>query len=97
MLNFKDHLCRLEENQTPVYGIGLPEVTRTGKVIFIDHKQDPIPIRLNDGTSAFLRHDDLRRMSRLPQTGDTMTFVFLRHPNDKRQTETSTVLRAMDH
>lgn len=96
MLNFKHYMLQLEQHQTPLYGIGLPQVTRTGRVEHLSYNTDPIRIHLAGGTVACMSHDDVRRLVRVPKIGDTMTFTFLRSPNDQGRAE-STILRAVIH
>ena len=93
ILEFKNYL---ENATTPLHGIGLPQVDRTGKVEHLSYYTDPIRIHLSGGTVAYLKYDDIKRLPRMPKVGDTMTLTFLRHPNDKGQAE-SNILKAVIH
>lgn len=97
-LNFREHLRLTEkhQHQTPLHGIGLPQVERTGRVEHLSHNTDPIRIHLSGGTVAYLGHDDIRRLERMPKVGDRMTLTFLRHPSDTGKQE-CTILKAVIH
>lgn len=96
MLDFREHLLRVEQHQTPTHGIGLPQVTRTGRVEHLSYHTNPIRIHLAGGTVACLGPDDLRRLARVPRVGDTMTLTFLRNPRQEGRA-TSQILKAVIH
>lgn len=63
--------------------LSLPAVTRSGRIDTILKNQNPIYVRLSDGSELYFTHDEYRkRIKGNPEVGRTMTVVFQRHPND---------------
>jgi hypothetical protein len=71
----------------PSYDFALPSVVPTikksGKIKFIQDKENPIIIMLDNGTRLYLTVDEYRRIKGKPEIGKDMTVVFQRHQNDR--------------
>lgn len=68
----------------PGLDLGLPTVTKTGIVTFIEKKTNPIKIFLSDGTKLFFSLDEYKRIKgNEPDTGKTMSVTFQRNVFDK--------------
>lgn len=66
-------------------GIGIPEITKQGKVKVFIFKKNPITIELEDGTKLFLTYDQYKRMQGdLPiiPKHTVLTVTFQRTPSD---------------
>lgn len=68
--------------QYPSYDLGLPNVTKTGIIKFIDKNKNPIFIFLSDGTKLYLSLDEFNRVKSKPEVGKTIVAVFQRAEND---------------
>ena len=67
----------------PQISIGLPTITKTGKISMLIRDKNPIMIQLDDGTRLFFSHDQYKRISGNPERNRHMTVVFQRDPSDK--------------
>jgi hypothetical protein len=67
----------------PDTALSIPSVERTGRIVHLINKRNPIYIRLSDGTEAHFSYDEYRRIEGKPEIGKTMTLIFQRHPEDK--------------
>lgn len=80
--NFREFL----DAKTPNYGIGLPQVERTGAIKYIFDKKNPIRIVLSDGTNFYMTIDEFRRLPRKPNIGDQIKGTFLNDPTTHQMT-----------
>lgn len=60
----------------------IPSIERTGKIISLAEKSNPIYIRLSDGTECVFTHQEYKKIEGKPAIGKTMTVIFQRHPDD---------------
>jgi len=74
--------------------LAIPSVERTGRIVHLEIKRNPIYVRLSDGTEAHFSYDEYRRIEGKPEIGKTMTLIFQRHPEDKMQ-QASKIDKAM--
>jgi hypothetical protein len=67
-------------------GIGIPEITKKGRVKFFVFKKNPISIQLEDGTKLFLTLDQYKRIQGdlpiIPKHTE-ITVTFQRIPSDR--------------
>ena len=66
----------------PDASLGIPSVTKTAKIQYINDKTNPILIHLSDGTRLFLSFDAFRRIKGEPRAGKMVTVVMQRRPED---------------
>lgn len=64
------------------FDLGLPTVTKTSVIQFIDEKTNPIFIYLQDGTKIHLPFNAFKRIHGEPRVGKTLTVVFQRRTDD---------------
>jgi hypothetical protein len=64
------------------FDIGLPSVSRTGKITFIDKKTNPILIYLDDKTRLEVPNDLIRGLTIKPEYGKTVMVTFQRRKDD---------------
>jgi hypothetical protein len=70
----------------PSLDMGIPSITRTGRVAFIERNKNPIFILLSDGTKLYLSWDQFKRIEgQEPTVGRQMTVTFQRHPGDQSE------------
>lgn len=69
----------------PVNDLTIPSVERTGRIIALMLKKNPIYIRLSDGTECNFTYDEYKRIQGNPALGKVMTVMFQRHPGDLGQ------------
>ena len=62
--------------------LSIPSVEKTGKIVKLYNKRNPIYIRLSDGTEAHFSYDEYRKIDGNPEIGKTMKLVFQRHPEN---------------
>lgn len=60
----------------------IPSTERTGKIISLTEKSNPIFIRLSDGTECMFTLQEFKKIQGKPSIGKTMTVIFQRHPDD---------------
>ena len=63
----------------------MPSTERSGRIMFIDEKKNPIHVRLSDGSEANFTYDQWRRIDGKPQIGKVMTMVYQRRPDDRNE------------
>jgi len=66
----------------PSTDMTLPAVEKTGRIVMLMAKRNPIYVRLSDGTEANFTWDEYKRIEGDPAVGKTMTVIFQRHPED---------------
>jgi len=66
-----------------LFDLGLPNITKTSQIRFIDEKKNPILVHLADGTELFFPLDAFKRIKGEPRVGKMMMVVFQRRPDDK--------------
>lgn len=66
----------------PNQDLTIPSVVKTGRVVMIEYKKNPIYVRLSDGTEAFIPYDQYRKMNNPPQKGKVVSITFQRNPAD---------------
>lgn len=74
--------------EVPQHGIGLPAVTRRGKVVSVEYKPGGnVEIHLEDQTVLRLTYGDFKRIGGAPVVPheSTLTVVFQRSPTDHGQ------------
>lgn len=64
----------------------VPTIERTGRIVALMGKKNPIFVKLSDGTEAHFGYDEYKRIQGEPAIGKVMTIMFQRHPNDWTQT-----------
>jgi hypothetical protein len=70
-------------NHLPSSDLSLPSINRSGRVVFIDKKKNPISIHLSDGTRLYLTYAEYKRIKGAePEMGRTMSVTFQRAGND---------------
>ena len=70
----------------PGWDLGLPKVTKTAQIRFIEKTRNPITVQLTDGTRMFFTIDEFKRIKGCePEVGKTMAVVFQRNPIDKSE------------
>ena len=83
-MEFKEFLS-LTENDNGfgiLPDIGLPTVSKSAKIQFINDKINPILVFLADGTQLFLPVDAFRRIKDEPKVGKIMNITFERRADD---------------
>lgn len=60
----------------------IPQLERTGTIISLLNKRNPIHVKLSDGTEVNFTYDEWQRVEGEPAVGKVMTIVFQRHPAD---------------
>lgn len=68
--------------ELPKGEIEIPQIERTGRIVTLLAKRNPIFVKLSDGTEANFTYDEWRRIEGSPELGKVMTIVFQRHPSD---------------
>ena len=82
-----------EQSNTKSYGghplhlpstdLGLPSTEKTGRIVMLRAKKNPIYVRLSDGTEANFTWDEYNRIEGgQPAIGKVMTLIFQRSPQD---------------
>ena len=66
----------------PSTDMTLPSVQKTGRIVTLMAKRNPIYVRLSDGTEANFTWDEYNRIEGEPAIGKTMTLIFQRNPED---------------
>ena len=66
----------------PSTDMGLPSIEKTGRIVILHTKKNPIYVRLSDGTEANFTWDEYNRIEGDPAIGKVMTLVFQRSPKD---------------
>jgi len=69
-----------EKRQTT--DIAIPSLVKTGKIVFLQTKRNPIVIRLSDGTECSFSYEEFSKINGTPAIGKTMEVSFQRHPED---------------
>jgi hypothetical protein len=60
----------------------IPSVEKTGTIICLLKKKNPIYVRLSDGTECNFSYDEYKRIQGSPELGKSMSVTFQRHPSD---------------
>lgn len=68
--------------ELPKGELEIPQIERTGRIVTLLDKRNPIFVKLSDGTEASFTYDEWRRIDGNPQLGKVMTIIFQRHPSD---------------
>ena len=76
-MNFKEYINDL------ILELEIPTVEKNSEILNIKFNENPIKIKLKDGTQLFLSIDEYRRLKKEPKKGDKVTVTFQRNPNDK--------------
>lgn len=85
MLNFKLFLEQLDRPLV-TQELGLPSVSKTSTVSYLERNKNPIFILLADGTKLYLSWDEFNRVEGCePEVGKKMTVIFQRHPSNKTE------------
>lgn len=66
----------------PSTDMTLPSIEKTGRIVLLHKKKNPIYVRLSDGTEANFSWDEYNRIQGTPAVGKVMTVVFQRNPKD---------------
>lgn len=66
----------------PTGSLEVPQIERTGRIVTLLAKRNPIFVKLSDGTEANFTYDEWKRIQGTPELGKVMTIIFQRHPND---------------
>lgn len=66
----------------PSTDLTIPSITRSGRIVQLMLKKNPILVQLSDGTEAHFTWDEYKRIDGEPKLGKTMTIIFQRHPED---------------
>lgn len=83
--------------KAPAGDVTIPSVERTGRIIELRKNDNPIYIRMSDGTETTMTVDQFKRIEgEEPAIGKVMTVVLQRHPSDQSVTR-SQVQRAIVH
>ncbi len=69
-------------DQTQLSQLAVPKIEKTGRIIEIRMKKNPILIRLSDGTECNLTLDEFQSVPGHPAVGKMAKVVFQRHPGD---------------
>lgn len=86
MLDFKLFIEQQLNRPLVATELGLPTVTKTSKISFVERNKNPIFIKLMDGTKLYLSWDEFNKIEgHQPEAGKNMTVVFQRHPSDKSE------------
>jgi hypothetical protein len=64
------------------FDLGLPSVSKTSQIKFIDEKKNPILIFLADGTKLYMPYDAYKKINVPPEVGRTLEVVFQRRKDD---------------
>ena len=67
----------------PSTDLTIPSVTKSGRIMVLQTKRNPIFVKLSDGTEANFTYDEYRKIVGEPKLGSTMTITFQRHPEDR--------------
>ncbi len=68
----------------PSTDLTIPSSVKTGRIVVLDRKSNPIRIRLSDGTEANFTWDEFQKIKGAePTVGKVMTITFQRHPDDR--------------
>jgi len=67
----------------PSLDLGLPAVTKVGKIAILIKDKNPIMMQLEDGTQLFFSYDQFKRITGSPALGRTATVVFQRNITDR--------------
>jgi hypothetical protein len=65
------------------FDLGLPTVTKTAQITFMDEKKNPVHISLSDGTQLFIPYDAFKRIKGEPGAGKTISIALQRRVDDK--------------
>jgi hypothetical protein len=60
----------------------IPSISRTGKIVGFLEKNNPVYIKLSDGTECSFTNQEMKNIEGKPAIGKTMTVIFQRHPDD---------------
>lgn len=60
----------------------IPHIEKTGRILSINKKQNPILIKLSDGTACLFTNKEFRSIQGEPNIGKIMTVRFQRSPQD---------------
>lgn len=67
----------------PNLKLDLPTIKKTGRILTLEFRKNPILIRLNDGTELYLTIDQFKRIHKQPKVGNKLTVEFLQ--GDKKE------------
>lgn len=82
-MRFKEFLENTSYGDIFRLPLGLPETKKTGTILHIAKKKNPIEIYLSDNTKLYLTYDQYRRVQGNPEVGNKIEVVFQRTPIDK--------------
>lgn len=67
------------------FDLGLPSVTKSAQIKFIDNKKNPILIFLSDGTKIYIPYDSYKKINVPPEVGRTLMVTFMRRKDDSSE------------
>lgn len=67
----------------PQMELGLPTVTKVGKIAMLIKDKNPIMLQMSDGTRLMFSYDQFKRITGTPKVGRTITIVFQREGTDR--------------
>lgn len=77
-LGYAGHPLHLPDTDMTV-----PVVEKSGRIVRLLDKRNPIFVQLSDGTSAYFTYDEYRRIQGKPAPGKVMHISFQRHLEDE--------------
>lgn len=72
----------MDQNLKIPTDLTIPCIEKSGRIISIDKKQNPIMIKLSDGTQCLFTNREFRNITGNPTVGKLMTVRFQRSPQD---------------
>jgi hypothetical protein len=70
------------DTKMPSTDLTIPSIQKQGRITTLLLKNNPIYVRLSDGTEAHFSYDEYKRIQGEPALGKVMTITFQRHPSD---------------
>lgn len=66
----------------PSTDLTVPQVEKEGRIVILTRNENPIYIKLSDGTEGYFTYDEFKRIKGKPEIGKVMRIIFQRHPKD---------------
>lgn len=79
--NHKRGETNIQNLQIPT-DVVIPQIEKSGRIVSIDRKQNPIMVKLSDGTKCLFTNREFKSISGDPEVGKLMTVSFQRNPQD---------------
>jgi len=75
----------------PKINLNLPTIQKQAKILILHQKNNPIFMKLSDGSQLYFTYDEFKRIHGQPRVGATMQFDLQRLPHDTSETPSKIV------